>query len=137
MTSIALQTSTPVRPIPVVAVALETSGQATHADSQEGVTKANSTPHAADINQCQENKLHQGKMALKLVNADFLKRASTKFGSETEFQGEYKSTKKQVGVTVAGKVRLRPSGYSNTLVPLTIRKSGRLHAMALSSVSAV
>lgn len=104
MTAVTFAPSTPVRLTPISANGTDTAGHSSVTLGQEDASKVNVTQHATDFIQSHENKIHQGKMVLKLVNADLLNRASTKLGRETEFQGEYKSTKKQVGVAVAGVV---------------------------------
>ena len=97
MTSISLQPATPVKPITLSS----TDAQGPKQPEQAAVRLA---PHVADISQRHENKLASEMMSLKLVSADLLNRPTTKLGQETEFQGEYKSKKKHVGVSVAGKV---------------------------------
>lgn len=102
--------SQPVRPI-VIGTAIgpgsennssrtPTTSLASHELQQADVSlESSDTSHAkAAI------RFPAAEMSLKLISRDLLTRPSTKLGRETEFQGEYKTTKKDAGIAVAGKV---------------------------------
>ncbi|RGE40926.1 hypothetical protein DZC30_19445 [Comamonas testosteroni] len=103
MTAISFPPTTSVKFTPGASIGHRESGQAEQSEKPPtDVSQVKLAPQAVDVGHMHDGKISSGKLMLKLVSLDLLSRASTKLGQDTEFQGEYKSNKKHVGVAVAG-----------------------------------